>query len=49
MAQPSPTSFPAWNNSHPLVVPTNSQTIPQVSFKFFPKYDGSSKIPYKHY
>jgi len=48
MAQPSPTNFPSWNNSHPLVVPTNSLAIPQVAFKLLPKYDGSTKMPYEY-
>jgi len=48
MAQPAPKDFFAWNNSHPLVIPTNSLSIPQVSFKFFLKYDGSGKMPYEH-
>ena len=49
MAQPSPIDFPTWNNSHPLGVPTNSLAIPQETFKFFPKYDGSGKMPYENY
>lgn len=37
MAQSSSIDFHSY---HPLVVPTNSLAIPQVAFKFFPKYDG---------
>jgi len=40
--------FSAWNNGHPLVVATNSPPIPQLAFKFLPKYDGSNKTPYEH-
>lgn len=49
MVQPTLADFPGWNNSHPLVVLTNSLVIPQAAFKFLPKYDGSGKMPYEHY
>ena len=43
------TNFPAWNNGHPLVVVANSPSIPQATFKDFPKFDGSGKTLYEHY